>query len=268
MIRRVLLLSSLALLSGVASAQSELLGQGQYPQFRGLSGLPGGGFGVSPDGRLGWRGAMAFSSPVAYSLRPGRAAFAYGSVSRDEALRFGNNSGGDANVDANGTAVALYGVDLRAGWLTIGGMLFSGLYDSGINLHFTPSQGERDLQFGFGVQDIGGGGGTAGANFPTDDNSSASPYVVGTGRLRGDSYASLGIGAGRFHRPFGSVSAPIFNRARGVVEHDGYNINVFLAYSPSFGRYDEFGEEREGGATLTLGLTRGKYATAAIAIHF
>lgn len=266
--RRAALVPLFALLVGAASAQVELVGPDQYPQFRGISGLPGGGFGVQPDGKLGINGAMAFSSPVAYALRPGRSAFAFGSVSRDRQFRFGNSVEGDVNTDANGTAVALYGLDLRAGHLTVGAMLYSTFLDSGFNLHFAPNQGERPLQFAVGVQDITGEGGTAGENIAGDTENSTSTYVVGTSSLRGGAYVSAGIGTGRFRNPFASASVPAFRRARLVVEHDGFNVNAFLAYSPSFGRLDEFGEEREGGATLMVGLVRGKYATASLAFHF
>lgn len=257
----------LALVAG-ASAQSELTGEGRYPQFRGLSGLPGGGFGVSPDGRLGVNGAMAFSTPVAYSLRPGRGALAYSSISRDGNFRFGNSGSGDANTDANGSLTAMYGLDLRVGHLTVGALAFSGLFDTGLNAHFTPDQNERPVQFGFGVQDIAGEGGTAGGGIPGDTDNSTSTYVVGTAALRGGVYVSAGIGTARFRHLFASASVPAFKRARFLVEHDGFNLNAFLAYSPDFGRRDEFGEELEGGATLLLGLVRGKYATFAVALHF
>lgn len=266
--RRAAVLSLLLLASAGARAQEELIGQGQYPQFRGLSGLPGGGFGVGPDGRLGINGAMAFSSPIAYSLRPGRGALAFSSISRDGNFRFGNTGSNDANTDANGTLTALYGIDVKAGWLTVSATAFSGLLDTGLNAHFTPYQGERPLQFAVGVQDIAGEGGTAGGGLPNDTNNSTSTYVVGTAALGRGAYVSAGFGSARFRHPFASASVPAFNRARFVLEHDGFNVNAFLAYSPDFGRRDEFGEEREGGATLAVGLVRGKYATFSLAVHF
>ncbi len=270
--RRAALLSLLPLLAlgiaGTASAQRELTGTNQYPQFRGLSGLPGGGFGVRPDGRLAIDGAMSFSSPVAYAIRPGRGALAFSSISRDSTIRFGNSVSGDANTDANGTLVGLYGLDLRVGRLTVGAIAFSGLFDTGINFHFAPNQGERPLQFAVGVQDIAGEGGTAGGELPGDTDNSTSPYIVGTAALRGGTYVSAGIGTGRFRHPFANASFAAFPRARLVLEHDGFNVNAFIAYSPSFGRLDEFGEEREGGATFSFGLVRGKYATVALALHF
>src|SRR5579885_55373 len=55
-------------LASLGFAQSELIGPGRFPETREMSGLPGGSFGVLPDGTPSFRGAMALSTPIAYSL--------------------------------------------------------------------------------------------------------------------------------------------------------------------------------------------------------
>ena len=263
--RAALLLLALA---ATAHAQTGLVGPGRYPQFRGISGLPGGGFGVRPDGSLGYQGAMALSTPIAYSLGSGRIALAYSSISRDGSFRFGNSSGADANTDANGTLAGLLGVDAGIGNLTLSYTVLSGLGDQAYGLHLTPKGQRGPLAFGVGIQDLTGEGGTAGEGVPGDSDDSASPYVVGTYALRGDVYLSAGLGTGRFRTLFGSVSAPLVRRARGVVEYDGFSANLLLAYTPALRGTDEFGEERDSPLTLSLGLVRGEYATFAVALHF
>ena len=258
-------------------AQSNLVGRFSYPQFRGLSALPGGGFGVRPDGTPSIDGALAFSSPIAYALRPGRFVLAFSSISRDGRFRF-KGSGKDLNVDANGTGAILYGTDLKVGRLTVADMIYSGQLDNGYNLQFTPKQedeydeehgGFRPLQFALGVQDLFGDGGTSGdtsgadpALDAADRRSSTSVYGVATYALPRGVYASAGIGSGRFRFGFGSVSAPAFRRTRLAIEHDGFNFNVILAYSPPL----KFA--REGGATFAIGVVRGQYATFSAALHF
>ncbi len=265
------------ILAAGAGAQTGLVGRFSYPQFRGLSALPGGGFGVRPDGAASIDGAMAFSSPVAYALRPGGFVLAFSSISQDGRFRF-QSRGSDLNVDANGTGAILYGTDLKVGRLTVADMIYSGQLDNGYNLHFSPNArddydeehgGFRPLQFAFGVQDLFGDGGTSGdtngadpALDAADRKSSTSVYVVATDALPHGVYVSAGVGSGRFRFGFGSVSAPLFRRARLAVEHDGFSVNAMLAYSPPL----RIGPE--GGTTLSLGLVRGRYATFAVALHF
>src|SRR6476619_7261804 len=67
--------------------QSDLFGPGQFTQTREMSGLPGGSFGVLPDGTPSFKGAMALSTPIAYSLNNWHYAFGLKSVSPDMRLR-------------------------------------------------------------------------------------------------------------------------------------------------------------------------------------
>src|SRR4051812_1650736 len=55
-------------LGSVAQCQSELMGPSRFPETREMSGMSGGCFGVLPDGTPSIRGAMAISTPIAYSL--------------------------------------------------------------------------------------------------------------------------------------------------------------------------------------------------------
>ena len=55
-------------MAAMALGQAELIGRDQYPQFRGMSALPGGGFPLRTNNQIGSRGAFALSTPIGYSL--------------------------------------------------------------------------------------------------------------------------------------------------------------------------------------------------------
>src|SRR3954470_13205377 len=98
--RRALLSAFLLVIPIAALAQNELVGKDQFPQFRTLSGLVAGGYGLNMDGTPTFKGAMALSTPVGQSLGAGRFAFALANTSSDMRPRFFDN-GHDAK--SNGT---------------------------------------------------------------------------------------------------------------------------------------------------------------------
>ena len=83
-----------------ASAQSEFV---DYPEFRYTSALPGGGWGVTPDGLPGFDGAIQTNIPVAYTPYTG-IILGYASGSYDSTPQFGLSGG-----DVNGTATIAMG---------------------------------------------------------------------------------------------------------------------------------------------------------------
>ncbi|MEJ5170536.1 MAG: hypothetical protein WHU10_06075 [Fimbriimonadales bacterium] len=215
---------------GVAWAQgprtSPFSGRAQYPQFRFLSGLSGGGFGVDRLGRPNPEGAMALSTPIGYALAHGRWAIAAGSANEkgdwDIAFDDANRQG------TNGTAAALYGLGLgSAGRLTASVMVLSSVGDNVYNLQWQPpGQEERAVVASVGVQDAEGTGGTAGDGLPTDGRNSASGFVAATWEARPGLHVTLGAGTARFRQGFGSVSWSALRGVKLMAEHDGYGWNL------------------------------------------
>ncbi|MFN3684091.1 MAG: hypothetical protein ACK41F_09165 [Fimbriimonadaceae bacterium] len=226
---KVAALAPLAAVAGASWAQgpapSPFAGRAQYPQFRFLSGLAGGGFAVGRDGRPNPEGAMALSTPIGYSLAHGRWALVAGSANEHGDLDVAFD---DANREGtNGTAAALYGLGLGSGGrLTASVMLLSSLGDNVYNLQWQPpGQDSSPVVASLGVQDAEGTGGTAGDGLPTDGRNSASGFVAATWEVRSGLHATLGAGTARFRQGFGSVS---WGAARGLklmAEHDGYGWN-------------------------------------------
>ena len=196
-------------------AQPELTGAGHYPQFRNLSGLPGAGFGITPDGRLGFHGALAYSTPVAYSMRNWDMVFSATNVSNtmrpsfledDNAVLFDGNEG-------NGTWQLLVGVPLgEYGNVTFSHLILSSLLDDAQNLHWAPPRQRGPVLFAIGVQDISGQGNAAGENLPGDLGNSRSYYVVGTWDAGLGTLVSLGTGDTRSKPIFVSASFRVSER--------------------------------------------------------
>ncbi len=250
---------------GSALAQP-LSGARQYPQFRNMSGLPGGLFGVNSMGRPSMWGAMGISTPVGYSLSDYHVALGFANMSRDRTLRFPNGSR-DAS-DANGTGQAMIGIPTSYGAVTISGMLHSGVGDSVLNLQYAPSFGPRGLGVkglgvSVGVQDAFSTGGSAGQGQPSDNDSSRSYYVVATYEIKQGIHVSLGKGDRRFAGLFGNASISVGPRVKLVVENDTFNTNYAVAYSlgplkkpdPRYLLSSE-DDPRRGDVVMSLGIIR------------
>src|SRR5579863_5468349 len=99
---RHLTVGSLLLLASGALAQTNLAGPHEYPAFRTISGLPGGGFGVTPDGVPSFNGAMAFSTPIGYSLSNWNGTLSAANTSDYAFFRLPHIRGNQGNVDSLG----------------------------------------------------------------------------------------------------------------------------------------------------------------------
>lgn len=253
-------------------AQVELIGQHRYPQFRGLSGLPGGGFAVKADGSLDFSGAMAYTTPIAYTPGGGRFVFAAGIISNNRKFRFFAERGGADKAEGNGTAYGLAGLDVPgAGRLSTSFMMLSGVQDSVLNFQFQPLI-PGNIQVAAGVQDISGVGGSGGT-FDQDRESSQSFYLVGTAPFGEKGHVSLGYGTKRFSKGFASASYTVIPRVKGVLEFEGFHWNYGVAVNtgPLWRRGASLMEETVGRnpeLTMFVGLTRGKYATWSLAFSF
>lgn len=253
-----------ALAAASAFAQGELYGRGQFPQFRMMSGLPGGTFGVSRDGTPTIRGAMAISTPIAYSLAHLRGEVGFMNTSSIMQLRF-RPYDREGQADTDSTAQGMVGIGLPGFRATVGGMILSAIGDSVFNLHIQPDWSWRGVSIGFGAQDVFSEGGSAGEALDKKDGGlSRSLYAVASWEGPRGVYASAGVGTMRFRTAFGNVSVPLGDRARVVAEYDGFNWN-FGAGAELSG----FGVgTRKVLPTVWVGAIRGKYAAWSIGFSF
>jgi hypothetical protein len=222
---RLLPVIGLALLASCSFAQfSEA---GMYPEYRQLSALPGGGFPVTPDGRITTSGALAFSSPIAYSLAGWTFAVGGGLNAKTTSPAFPTLKDDDL---WGSTAFGMMGVQLPFGRLTFGGMVLSRKGNNVANGLFTPDTKTGNWSFGIGVQDFKGKGGSAGEGVPGAKDSASSPFVVTTVDLCDGAYISGGIGLRRFGKGFGSVSKQLSDRLTACVEYDSFQFNGGVYY--------------------------------------
>jgi hypothetical protein len=221
----------------LAALGQAISGKGTFPQFRNLSGLPGGGYPVNPDGRISLAGHVTLSTPIAYSIKRGYYAGVLGNMSSSERPAWLNSSNGER--DANGTFVDNIGIDSPFGSMTVGGMRLSRDGDGVIIVHVESNLSipkiDRAIgrtRFGYGMQDVLSQGGSSGEDHDRQfgGGKSNSPYVVATTELGRGAYASLGIGTTRFRTIFANVSAPISKNLRGYGEFDGYGVNAGVAF--------------------------------------
>jgi hypothetical protein len=253
---RAFVLFLLLLTTGIAAAQSELVGPGRFPETRGISALPGGGFGVLRNGRPSFNGAISFSTPIAYGLDNWHWAAGVNSISSNRKLR-GIDTSSDEDV-SSGTGFVMFGIPTEFGSITYSAMFISVHVDElTSNFHFTPKQKEGPVTWAIGVQDLGD---TSGTTRPFERRSATSPYIVATGEPSEGVYASLGYGNQRFGGVFGNVSAPLTPDFKVLAEYDTYNWNLGTAF--------RLGKVGRGEATGFLGLVRGKYATWNVAVSF
>ncbi len=254
------------LLIPIASAQDPFDGRDEYPQFRNLSGLPGGLFGVLPSGKPGIGGALALSTPIAYSLANGRLALVGADMSFTDRPQFIDPHGEDANPSSNGTLAGMVGIGVPFGNFTVADMALSSKLDQVFNIHFTPKLNNRGVGIGLGVQDIKGHGGGGGAVIDQQEGThSQSRYAVITHPCGRSGYLSVGWGDGRFRRPFGSASQGISKWGRALVEFDGFNWNCGLA--AKLGAF-EGAPDRPVEINGFIGLIRGGHTTLGLSATF
>lgn len=252
--RAPLLLAALAAAS-VTYAQSELIGPGRFPETREMSGLPGGSFGVLPNGTPSFRGAMALSTPIGYSLDRWHWAAGINAVS--PSMRFRGLDFEASGSTSSGTGELMTGVPTPWGALTLSAMFISvHLDETTFNAQFTPRQ-SGPITWAAGVQDIFV---TSHTFRPREHRSSRSPYIVGTANPVPGGYVSLGYGNQRFGGIFGNVSQT-FGDWKALAEYDTYSWNYGVAR-----RLGNLGHDVE--ATAFVGYIRGKYATWSLTFTF
>ncbi len=248
--------------AAVAGAEN-ISGTHTYPQFRNVSALSGGMFGVLPSGKASIAGAMAISTPIGYSLGKGVFAAGIGNMSNDQTLRFFSSKDKDKNFgQSNGTGYLMEGFRTPFGALTVGGELLSLAGDTCLNLQWQAPTTDPRLGLSVGVQDTFGVGGSAGEGLPTDGDSSTSYFGVGTYQVNPDLYVSLGAGTRRFKGVFGNVSYGLSPKLKAVAEYDTYNWNGAVAYDAGSILHNRVS------TTIGLGTIRGKNTFFSVGFNF
>lgn len=200
----------------------------EFPQFRNASGLPGGLFGVSYEGRPTIKGAMAISTPIGYGLGNGYYSLGLAVQSRDRRLRF-PTSGRDTE-DANSTLSLMGGFGLgNYGSLTISGMFLSSRGDSVLNLQYAVPTNLKGLGVSVGVQNVFDRPHARGDRQPGEKDLSRSFFVAATYEALAGTYLTLGKGDVRWKGIFGSASVPIGDRVRATAEYDTFGWNYGVA---------------------------------------
>lgn len=262
MLKRCLPFALLAGASTLAFAQVELSGPDNFPQFRGVSALPGGGICLMPDGNPGANGALAFSTPIGFALGHYRLNFGASVVSNSGKFVGFRNSKGEN--EGNGTAYVIGGAELgSAGRASVSFMVLSSFGDNAWNIQYQPGQQKGPVWYSVGVQDVFGHGGSAGESIPGDSETSRSFYGVATGLIGENTYVSLGTGSRRFSKGFFNASTNIGRDYKGMVEHDGFNWNYGIACTLGTDR-----DDRARGFTVFLGYVRGKYLTWSVGASY
>jgi hypothetical protein len=258
-----LILINLILCVSQARAQIEFIKEGQYPQYRTVSGLSGGGFGVLPDGRVNFKGAMALSTPIAYSLRQDNYVIVTASTSYDKNFRFIRDDL-DINIEANGTFALLLGFTTPFGDITYTWSLLSGVLDGVTHLQWTPNKQKGPIRYAIGVQDLFGDGGSKADSIPGKDSLSRSLYAVVTTEFSPGLYASIGTGERRFRGHFVNLSYNINPKIKLLAEYEGAKYNYGIAFANTI----KSGPNKSSSIQIYVGMFAGKYATWSIAINF
>lgn len=200
----------------------------EYYQFRHSSGLPGMLFGVTPEGRIHFSGALQQNIPVAYTPAEGNWVAGGNSGSASSSIEIGFSG-----AEVNGTAFA------GAGWLKPGHGLFVSWMATGTkieeawNLQYQVRDGfEGRTALAVGVQDLFN---ERERYIKQNPHNARSLYLTATGPLKQATwrpiYWTAGWGNGRFRRGFAGLSIPVSDHWRGVVEYDSFNVNAAVAWA-------------------------------------
>jgi hypothetical protein len=204
-----------------AGAQQEFK---KFWEFRYTSGLPGGGWGVTPDGMPGFEGAMQLNVPVAYTPHRG-VVIGYSSASYDSSFAIDTQG-----PEVNGTGYLALGLGKSGRGLFLCEMPTSEDWEpiQSIQQQVMP-EGRTQPAVAVGLQDIFGNRDSVRGK----PHTSESPYVVATKQVGDDErpiFLTLGYGEGRFDNSFfGGVSWRAHDYLTIMAEHDGFNPNAAIA---------------------------------------
>ncbi|HWD41454.1 MAG TPA: hypothetical protein VG944_21600 [Fimbriimonas sp.] len=260
---RAWIVASLLALAPAVFAQSDPINRaGQFPQFRDLSGLPGGGFGVTPEGLPSIRGALALSTPIGFSLGNGIFDIAFASRSYDNSPQF-INTGTAGRRRSDGTGQGLIGVQTPLGLFTAGYELISSKLDQTYNAQLQLPLAWKKAGISLGCQNVTNRPEAAGDHVAGEDGMSRSFYAAGTYEVADGDYLTLGVGNVRFKGVFGSACAMITPQVKGMLEYDTISWNTGVAWS--LGRLGDFQNTE---TTLFFGYVGMHRATVSVSFAF
>lgn len=256
-----LLFAGMSVLPAIAghTQRDPFLGSNQYPQYRNVSGLGGGGYGLDSKGYGSLEGPTAFSTPLAYTLGHDQFRFAVQEMSFDSGFRAGFGQ-------VNGSGLVAYGHTFGNVNVAFSDLFLSRHLDQGLNLQvqFIPTNRSR-WSSSVGVQDVVGHGGNSGENVPGNTTSTRSAFAAFTYRAdtrRRPVFLTVGMGTERFRQGFSSVSYQLYGPIRTWIEYDGYGFNEGLLFSVRGGR----GLRAE--LNTTIAWIRGRYPTIGTTFGF
>jgi len=260
-LRIVLSVVLFLLTSAAAYAQRDpLIGPEQFPEYRNLSGLAGGGYGVDSQGFASLSGPVALSSPNAHVLGRSQWRVNFAAASFSSSPEF-------SQARTNGTLTFTYGQTF--GRINIAGthMFLSAHpeYADNLQIQLIPRERER-MVFSAGVQGLIGANKSQGDNEPNDKRDSRSFFGVATYRVdttRSPLYLSAGLGTRRFKHGFGSASYQAVKPIRLWVEHDGFGVNEGILYT-----YKPADKKRGFELNVSAGYLNARYFVFSTGVGF
>ncbi len=212
----------------------------EFYQFRHSSTLPGNMFAVSPDGQVGFDGALQQNVPVAYTPTADNWVIGYNSGSNSGSVEIGFGGAGVNGTGFIGLGAGRPGHGIYGSWMATGTDIAEA-YNFQYQL---VDGGQRGWALAVGVQDIL----NQRQNYVGDPHGARSIYGVATRHLDllGDSYLTIGWGDGRFgSNPFGGLSVPVTGGLTLVTEYDGMQVNAGLALSGLGQSTEEYSENQK-----------------------
>lgn len=236
----------------------------EYPQFRHVSGLPGNGYAVTGEGKVGWEGAMSQCIPLGYTPSSGSVASAFVSGSRYGGLKLGLGGG-----EVNGSLTTTIGFGRHGRGVSVTAHFVDDEFHLAMHgqaqlLEETNSRPAVSV----GVLDWAD---RREARLGEPDKQGArSFFVAATKRLElgdRDLHVTLGVGSRRFgDGPFAGACYDVHQRVKVMMEYDGLGLNAaaaaqLLPQKRKEGLYPEGHASRPDALTLFFGLANMQYPT-------